>query len=151
MGFLLGCVTVETMSYLCDMLRLLKILVIFIAVGAVGGAVMMWVDPAGTNWGGEPLLEMLRSKMPWPDFFFRDFKPSGYVLLAAIGLPHLLSAVMLFKRHQWAYWVSLASGIVLMIWIGLEWWVWGLNPMSNIFFVLGLAEALLAVVGIKKG
>ena len=43
----------------------LKILTIFIAVGAVGGAVMMWMDPTGVSWGGEPMLDMLRSKMPW--------------------------------------------------------------------------------------
>ena len=42
-----------------------KILTIFIALGAVGGALMMWVDPSGATWGGEPLLEMLREKMPW--------------------------------------------------------------------------------------
>ena len=34
----------------------LKILTIFIAVGAVGGAAMMWMDPSGLSWGGEPML-----------------------------------------------------------------------------------------------
>jgi hypothetical protein len=28
-----------------------------------------------------------------------------------------------------------------MLWIVLEWWVWGFNAMSNAFFVLGLVEA----------
>ena len=41
-----------------------KILTLFIAIGAVAGAVMMWLDPTGTTWGGEPLLEMLLTKMP---------------------------------------------------------------------------------------
>lgn len=47
----------------------LKILTLFIAVGAFGGAVMMWMDPTGVSWGGEPMLEILRAKMPWPDIF----------------------------------------------------------------------------------
>ena len=38
---------------------LLKILTIFVAVGAVGGAVMMWMDPSGMSWGGEPMLDLL--------------------------------------------------------------------------------------------
>ena len=32
----------------------LKILTLFIAIGAVGGAVMMWVDPSG---GGHPAVQ----------------------------------------------------------------------------------------------
>ena len=52
------------------MKTLLKILTIFIAIGAVAGAVMMWMDPSGVSWGGGPMLDMLRAKMPWTDVFF---------------------------------------------------------------------------------
>ena len=128
----------------------LKILTLFIAVGAIGGAVMMWMDPTGVSWGGEPMLEILRAKMPWPDVFFRDFIPSGFTLLAVNGLPQLLAALMLFKKHPWAYRVALACGIILMLWIVLEWWVWGFNFMSNIYFVFGLVEAVAAVVSLRK-
>ncbi len=61
------------------MLKFEKILTLFIGIGAVAGAAMMWIDPTGVMWGGEPLLEMLRAKMPWPDVFFRNFIPSGFV------------------------------------------------------------------------
>ena len=63
------------------MVKLQKILTLFIGIGAVGGAVMMWIDPMGVMWGGEPLLELLRAKMPWPDIFFNTFIPSSFVLL----------------------------------------------------------------------
>ena len=128
----------------------LKILSLFIALGAIGGAVMMWMDPTGLSWGGEPILDLLRAKMPWPEILFRDFTPSGYVLLAVNGLPQLLAAVMLFKKHPWAYWVCLACGIILMLWIVLEWYVWGFVALSNIFFLLGLAETLAACFAAKK-
>ena len=128
----------------------LKILTLFIAVGAVGGAVMMWMDPTGVSWGGEPMLEILRAKMPWPEVFFRDFIPSGFALLAVNGLPQLLAAVMLFKKHSWAYRVTLACGIILMLWIVLEWYVWGFVALSNIYFVLGLIEAVAAFYCIRK-
>ena len=69
-----------------------KTLTLFIAIGAVAGAVMMWLDPTGTTWGGEPLLEMLRAKMPWPDIFFNNFIASGFVLLILNGVTQFIAA-----------------------------------------------------------
>ena len=94
---------------------------LFIGIGTVVGATMMWVDPTGKMWGMEPLLEMLRAKMPWPEIFFKDFIPSGFVLLAVNGLPQFLAAIMLIKRHRFAPYVVIACGIILMLWIVLEW------------------------------
>ena len=59
---------------------------LFIAVGAIGDAVMMWMAPTGVSWGGEPMLDLLRAKMPWPDVLFKIFIPSSYALLAVNGL-----------------------------------------------------------------
>ena len=129
------------------MRKFLIVLTLFIAVGAVGGAVMMWIDPSGFGWGGAPMLDLLRGKMPWPDVFFKDFIPSGFALLAVNGLPQLLAALLLIKKHPLAYQVTLACGIMLMLWIVLEWWVWGFNALSNIYFALGLVEALAAIYG----
>jgi hypothetical protein len=113
---------------------------LFIAVGAVGGAIMMWIDPSGNGWGGAPMLDLLRAKMPWPDIFFKDFIPSGFALLAVNGLTQFLAAIMLIKKHPLAYWAVGACGIILILWIILEWWVWGFNPISNLYFVFGLIE-----------
>ena len=132
------------------MIKLQKILTLFIGIGAVAGAVMMWVDPTGQMWGMEPLLEMLRAKMPWPDVFFKDFIPSGFVLLALNGIPQFAAAILLFKKHRLAPCAVLVCGIILMLWIALEWWVWGFNAMSNIYFVFGLVEAVAAVYCMKK-
>ena len=129
----------------------LKILTLFIAVGAVGGAVMMWMDPTGVSWGGEPMLDLLRSKMPWPDVLFKNFIPSGFALLAVNGLPQLLAALMLFKNHRCAYGASLACGSISMLWIILEWWIWGFVALSNIFFMLGLIETIVAAICLKQG
>lgn len=128
----------------------LKILTLFIAIGAIAGAAMMWMDPSGISWGGEPMLDLLRAKMPWPDIFFKDFIPSGYVLLAVNGLPQLLAAVMLFKDHRLAYPACFACGIILMLWIALEWYIWGFVALSNIFFFLGIVEVVCAAICLKK-
>ena len=132
------------------MKTLQKILTLFIGIGAVAGAVMMWIDPSGVLWGGEPLLIMLRDKMPWPDVFFKKFIPSGFALLFVNGLTQLIAACLLFKKHRLAPYAVLTCGIILMLWIVLEWWVWGFNALSNIYFVLGLVEVVAAVISLKR-
>ena len=127
-----------------------KILTLFIGIGAVVGAVMMWVDPTGVAWGGEPLLELLRAKMPWPDIFFRNFIPSSFVLLVVNGITQFIAAYLLFKSHRWAQPAVLDCGIILMLWISLEWWIWGFNAICNTYFAFGLIEAVLAIIGLKK-
>ncbi len=131
------------------MIKLEKILTLFIGIGAVAGAVMMWTDPTGVAWGGEPLLELLRAKMPWPDIFFQNFIPSGFVLLILNGITQFIAAFLLFKKHPLAQWTVLACGIILMLWIVLEWWVWGFNAISNLYFVLGLAETVAAIISLR--
>ena len=128
------------------MKTLQKILTLFIGIGAVAGAVMMWIDPTGQMWGGEPLLELLRAKMPWSDVFFKNFIPSGFVLLGLNGITQLVAAYLLFKKHRLAQYAVLVCGIILMLWIILEWWVWGFNVVCNIYFVLGLVETITAVI-----
>ena len=96
------------------------------------------------------MLDLLRAKMPWPEVFFRDFVPSGFALLAVNGLPQLLAALMLFKKHPSAYWVAQACGLILMLWIVLEWYVWGFVALSNIYFVLGLIESVAAFYCTRK-
>ena len=132
------------------MIKFQKILTLFIGIGAVMGAAMMWIDPSGQMWGMDPLLEMLRAKMPWPDVFFKDFIPSGFVLLAVNGLTQFTAAYLLFKKHRLAPYAVLTCGIILMLWIVLEWWVWGFNAMSNIYFVFGLVEVIAAVISLRK-
>ena len=132
------------------MVKLQKFLTLFIGIGAVVGALMMWIDPSGQKWGMEPLLEMLRAKMPWPDVFFKNFIPSGFVLLAVNGLTQFLATILLFKKHRLAPHAVFACGIILMLWIVLEWWVWGFNFMSNIYFVFGLVEVVAAVISLRK-
>lgn len=122
-----------------------KLITLVIGIGAVVGAMMMWNDPSGKTWGGDSLLEMLRIKMPWPDLFFKNYIPSSIVLLVINGFTQLTATFLLFKRYSFAPWAVLINGLILMIWIILEWWLFGLNTMSNIFFVLGLIEVISAI------
>ena len=122
-------------------LRVFQIVItLFVGVGAVAGAIMMWTDPSGQSFGMETMLDLLRAKMPWPEVFFKDYVPSGFVLLAVNGITQFAAAILLFKKHRLATFAVLACGIILILWIVLEWWVWGINAMSNAFFIIGLME-----------
>ena len=123
---------------------------LFIGIGAVWGTMMMFIDPTGVLWGMDPMLEMLRAKMPWPDIFFRDFRPSGIVLFLVNGAPQFVATYLLFMRHRFAQQAVLTGGILLMLWISLEWWIWGFNAICNAYFAFGLIEAVLAIIGLKK-
>ena len=72
------------------------------------------------------------------------------LLVYQIQVTQFAAAILLFKKHSQAYWAVLTCGIILMLWIVLEWWVWGLNALSNIYFVLGLAEVIAAAICLKK-
>jgi hypothetical protein len=37
-----------------------------------------------------------------------------------------------------------------MLWIALEWYVWGFVALSNVFFILGLLEAGIAAFCISR-
>lgn len=126
-----------------------KFWTLFIGIGAIWGTTMMWIDPTGAMWGMDPMLEMLRAKMPWSDIFFRDFRPSGIVLFLVNGATQLVAAYLLFKNHRLAQQAVLACGIILMLWISLEWWIWGFNAICNAYFAFGVIETILAVIGLK--
>lgn len=71
-----------------------------------------------TQWMGGTVGDVLR-----PDIFFKDFIPSGFVLLILNGLTQLAAAWLLFKKHRFAPYAVLACGIIMMLWIALEWWL----------------------------
>jgi hypothetical protein len=96
------------------------------------------------------MLDLLRAKMPWPDVFFKDFIASGFALLIVNGITQFIAAILLFKNHPRAYQAVLVCGIILMLWIVVEWWAWGFNALSNIYFILGLVEVIAAIIGMKR-
>jgi len=123
----------------------MKFWTLFIGFGAMVGALMMWIDPSGKMWMMDPILDILREKMPWPDIFFRNFIPSSFVLLAVNGLTQFFAAFLLFRKHRLAAPATLACGVILMMWIVVEWSLFGFYGICNIYFTFGLLEAVTAL------
>jgi len=88
--------------------------------------------------------------MPWPEIFFASLIPSGFVLLFVNGITQIIAYVLLRKRHRFANMSVMICGIILMLWIALEWWIFGFNFLSNIYFVFGVIESLSAGYAMKK-
>jgi len=128
----------------------LKFWTLFIGIGAIIGALMMWTDPSGKTWGMDPLLSILQEKMPLSDIFFKNFIPSGFVLLLVNGLTQFTAFTLLVKNNRFAAYVSFACGLILMAWTALEWILFGFNFLSNIYFIFGVTEALNAYLLTKK-
>jgi hypothetical protein len=122
----------------------------FDAVCAPVGALGFWAtsqenDPAGM-WA---LLEPM-AKLPLGDVLFTTTFVPGLALLVVIGVPHALALALLLRRRPLAHLACLAAGVCLVAWIGLQLFVlYGPNPMSLIWGLIGLAETTLAVVAIK--
>jgi len=131
--------------------RLMKFWTLFIGVGAVWGTVMMWIDPSGKIWGMDPLLEMLYSKMPWPDIFFRNLIPSGFALFIVNGLTQIAAYYLIRRGNRHAPHAVLACGVILMLWISVEWWVFGFSWLPDLYFAFGVLEAATALTAIFLG
>jgi len=112
----------------------------FIGLGAYWGATMMFIDPTGKQWGMESLLPLLQ-KLPLANLFFQNFIWSGIVLLIVNGLTNTVAFILLIKKHPYAAIASIACGVILMLWILVEYLIFGFNFLSNIYLAFGLLQA----------
>ena len=122
---------------------------LFIGIGALCGTAMMWVDTSGEMWGMAPMLPSFQV-LPFAKWLFQDFAFAGLALLLVNGIPQITTAILLIKRHKFAAIASLFCGILLMLWICIQFVIFELNFMSCIYFVFGLIEFLLALRLLKK-
>lgn len=130
--------------------RSLKFWTLFIGIGAVWGALMMWISPSGKMWGMEPILQFLQV-LPFKEILFRNFIFSGFVLLCVNGVTQFFAAWLLFRKDRHACLAALLCGIILIMWITLEWVLWGFAWLSNIYFIFGVCETAIAGWGVFLG
>ncbi len=112
------------------------------AAGAIGGGVGLVQDPVKNI--GMPLS--LLDGTP-----FKDYLIPGLILLIVVGLFSLLVFVGLLLKWKAAWWLSLASGGGLIIWIAAEVALLGYLPGAGIglqivFGLIGVAIVALTLV-----
>ena len=113
----------------------------FIGLGAVYGATCMFVDPTGETTGMSGLLPGFQA-LPFADTLFQDLVFPGIALLIVNGLTQLLTAVLLIRRAPRSARCFIGCGVVLMLWICIQFVIYPLNPLSVSYFLFGLAEAV---------
>ena len=113
---------------------------LFVAIGAVGGALGMLLDPSGKRMGMDTMLPYFQI-LPFAEIVFQDFTFSGWALLIVNGLTNLTAAWLLFARKRSGILLGGVFGITLMLWICIQFYMFPLNFMSTIFFVFGFCQA----------
>ena len=113
---------------------------LFVAIGAVGGALGMLLDPSGKLMGMDTMLPYFQV-LPFAEIVFQDFTFSGWALLIVNGLTNLTAAWLLFARKRSGILLGGVFGITLMLWICIQFYMFPLNFMSTIFFVFGFCQA----------
>lgn len=121
--------------------RVLIFWTLFIAVGAVAGAVGMLMDPSGKAMDMDAMLPYFQV-LPFADVVFRDYTFSGFALLIVNGLTNLTAAGFLFAKKKIGAILGGVFGVTLMLWICIQFYIFPLNFMSTIFFVCGLCQAV---------
>ena len=113
---------------------------LFIGVGAVGGALCMLLDPSGHTLGMAAMLPYFQV-LPFADVLFQNFTFSGWALLIVNGLTNLTAALLLLRRHPLGDILGGVFGVTLMLWIGIQFYMFLLNLMSTAYLVFGLLQA----------
>ena len=116
-------------------LRALIVLTAIQIIGATGGGIGLVQDPINNI--GMP-LSMLEGSP------FSDYLIPGLILLIVVGLFPIIPLVGLILRRRWGWWVELAAGAGLIIWIIAEVALLGYLPGAGIG--LQIAMGLLGVV-----
>lgn len=112
------------------------------ALGGIGGGVGLVRDPVNNI--GLP-IEWLEGSP------FKDYLIPGLTLLVVLGLFPLLVLYGIVRRRRWSWWLSVAVGAGLVIWIITEVAVVGYQPgvalnMQIGFGLVGVAILVLALV-----
>lgn len=125
--------------------RLLIFWTLFIAIGAVGGALCMIIDPSGKTMGMDAMLPYFQV-LPFADVLFQNFLFPGFALLIVNGLTNLTAAVLLLKKEKLGVILGGIFGVTLMLWICIQFYMFPMNFMSTSFFIIGLLQAITGYV-----
>lgn len=113
------------------------------AIGAIAGGVGLVQDPVKNI--GMP-LSMLEGSP------FTDYLIPGLILLILVGLLPAVALYGVVRRHQWGWWLAVAAGAGLVIWIITEVVLLGYLPGAGIGMQIGmgLLGAIVLVLSLVR-
>ena len=114
---------------------------LFIGIGAVVGAVSMFIAPDGSILHMQDMLPYFQV-LPFADVLFRDYVFSGVALLIVNGLTNLTAAALLLGKRRLGVFLGGIFGVTLMLWICIQFVIFPLNALDIAYFVFGLCQAI---------
>lgn len=82
--------------------------------------------------------------LPLANIFFRDFVWIGIAMLLVLGVPNTVATVMLLKRNERRYLLTLVAGVLLIAWTGFE-LVFMYNVAALAYFMVGVLSVFFSV------
>ncbi len=121
----------------------LIILNLFLALTAIAGGIGLI---AGF---GAPQIDLLQNSI------FSDFKIPGLILMIIVGGSSLIASVLLIKRDDFAFYMSLIAGVVIIIFETVEIFVIGspegvARNLQLVYFLIGIIISLLSQIQLMK-
>ena len=113
----------------------------FIGLGAIWGTSMMFIDPSGKMFYMDSLLPYMQV-LPFPEIFFTNMIFPGICLLLVNGITNIIAVILLLKKRKFGYHAGMVCGVILMLWITVQFFVFPFNWLSTIYFVFGFLQFL---------
>ena len=114
---------------------------LFIGIGAFFGGYGMIAQPSGVPIGLDKMLPFFQ-KLPFAEVLFQDFLFPGIALLIVNGITNTISVILIFRKNKYAAVSGMICGMILMLWISVQFYIFPLNFMSTLYFVFGILQAV---------
>lgn len=105
----------------------------------------MFIDKTGSLLKMNYLLIYFKV-LPLSNILFNDYLFSGICLLIINGITNIVGSIMLIKNKKISYDLEIIFGILLMLWIIIQFIILPFNLLSLTFFLLGLIQTILAYI-----
>jgi hypothetical protein len=74
----------------------------------------------------------------------------GIALLVFIGLTNSISVILIFRKRNYAAVSGMICGIILILWISIQLYIFPLNFVSTLYFVFGILQTVNGWIYFKK-
>lgn len=125
--------------------KVLLIISLFIGINAIIESGLMFIDKTGSLLKMNCLLIYFK-ELPLSNILFNDYLFSGICLLIINGITNIVGSIMLIKNKKISYDLEIIFGILLMLWIIIQFIILPFNLLSLTFFLLGLIQTILAYI-----
>lgn len=115
--------------------------------GLICGALLI-VRPDGSLLQAGALTPIIQ-ELPLASVFFQDFFWIGVAMLLVLGIPNAVAIVMLIRRSQKQYPLTLVAGLLLVTWTGFE-LIFMYNVPALAYFLVGVLSILASVFLLKQ-